>query len=72
MQVKEATKCTASVGIGPNMLLAKLATNSAKPDGVFRIHPGGDTDRSAQVDCWFILPESQATRPHALCVVLNL
>ena len=45
MQVKEATKCTASVGIGPNMLLAKLATSTAKPDGVFRINPGGDTDR---------------------------
>ena len=48
MQISEATKCTASVGIGPNMLLAKLATSSAKPDGVFRIHPGGDTERLAQ------------------------
>jgi hypothetical protein len=31
------------------MLLAKLATSSAKPDGVFRIHPGGDTDRLAHL-----------------------
>ena len=44
-QVYEATKCTASVGIGSNMLLAKLATSSAKPDGVFHIRPGADTDR---------------------------
>ncbi len=47
MQILGATKCTASIGIGSNMLLAKLATNSAKPDGVFRIRPGADTDKCA-------------------------
>lgn len=44
LQIKAATHCTASVGIGPNMLLAKLATTHAKPDGVFRIRPGADVD----------------------------
>lgn len=35
-QVEAATGCTASAGIGPNMLLARLATKRAKPDGIFR------------------------------------
>lgn len=37
MQVFDATRCTASAGIGPNMLIARLATKRAKPDGVCRI-----------------------------------
>ena len=36
-QVFAATHCTASAGIGTNMLLARLATKQAKPDGVYRI-----------------------------------
>lgn len=35
-QIEEMTGCTASAGIGPNMLLARLATKRAKPNGVFR------------------------------------
>ena len=41
--ILEATKCHASIGIGPNKLVAKLATRKAKPDanlngtGVFRV-----------------------------------
>lgn len=37
MQVFAATQCTASAGIGPNLLIARLATKRAKPDGVCRI-----------------------------------
>ncbi|KAJ2707540.1 deoxycytidyl transferase [Coemansia sp. IMI 203386] len=33
-QVFQETKCTVSVGIGPNILLARVATTKAKPDGV--------------------------------------
>lgn len=33
----ETGGCEASVGIGPNMLLAKLATRKAKPAGQFRV-----------------------------------
>eukprot|EP00602_Paraphysomonas_sp_CaronLab_P011402 CAMPEP_0185041080 /NCGR_PEP_ID=MMETSP1103-20130426/39917_1 /TAXON_ID=36769 /ORGANISM="Paraphysomonas bandaiensis, Strain Caron Lab Isolate" /LENGTH=810 /DNA_ID=CAMNT_0027580659 /DNA_START=77 /DNA_END=2506 /DNA_ORIENTATION=- len=31
------TGCTASVGVGPNMLIARLATKKAKPDGQHRV-----------------------------------
>lgn len=33
----EVTSCTVSVGIGPNLLLARLATKKAKPNGQYRI-----------------------------------
>jgi impB/mucB/samB family len=36
-QIRQATGCNASVGIGPNILLANMATKKAKPDGVFQI-----------------------------------
>jgi nucleotidyltransferase/DNA polymerase involved in DNA repair len=35
--VKERTGCTCSVGIGPNQLLASIATKHAKPDGQKRV-----------------------------------
>lgn len=31
------TRCNASVGMGPNMLMARLATKKAKPNGLFYI-----------------------------------
>jgi DNA repair protein REV1 len=34
--------CTASVGIGPNKLLARLATRAAKPRGQRRLGPGAE------------------------------
>lgn len=49
LQIQEATHCTASAGIGPNMLLAKLATTHAKPDGIFRIRPGIEADTCALI-----------------------
>lgn len=36
-QIFDATGCTASAGIGPNMLVARLATKKGKPNGQFRI-----------------------------------
>ena len=33
-EIYEVTKCTASIGLGPNVLLAKLATKKAKPNGI--------------------------------------
>ena len=36
-QIRRATRCSASCGVGPNMLLARLATKKAKPDGLYAI-----------------------------------
>lgn len=36
-RIFQETGCKASVGIGKNRLLAKLASKKAKPDGVFMI-----------------------------------
>ena len=36
-EIYETTRCPASAGIGPNKLMAKMATSKAKPDGQFRI-----------------------------------
>ena len=33
-----------SLGVGPNKTLAKLATNRAKPGGLFEIQPGGEEE----------------------------
>lgn len=38
-EIYETTRCTASAGIGENMLLARLATKSAKPNGQCFIPP---------------------------------
>lgn len=38
-EIEGATGITASAGIGPNMLLARLATKRAKPNGQFNINP---------------------------------
>ena len=37
-KIQAETGCTASAGIGPNMLLARLATKRAKPNGLFHIN----------------------------------
>ena len=39
-QVFGETQCPCSAGIGPNMLLAKLATKKAKPNGQYQINSG--------------------------------
>lgn len=38
-EIFETTGCTASAGIAGNMLLARLATRNAKPEGQFHISP---------------------------------
>lgn len=39
-EILNTTGCTASAGIAENMLIARLATKTAKPDGQFYIPPG--------------------------------
>ena len=36
-EIFETTACTASIGMGPNVLLAKIATKRAKPNGIYKI-----------------------------------
>ena len=36
-EIHSATSCSASVGMGPNALLARMATKKAKPNGVFKL-----------------------------------
>jgi DNA polymerase-4 len=38
-RIRAATELSASVGIAPNKLLAKIASDLAKPDGMFRLGP---------------------------------
>ncbi|NWR73960.1 REV1 protein, partial [Centropus unirufus] len=38
-EIKAQTKCAASVGMGSNILLARMATRKAKPDGQYHIRP---------------------------------
>lgn len=38
-EILETTGCTASAGIAGNMLMARLATRTAKPDGQCHISP---------------------------------
>ncbi|NXL63084.1 REV1 protein, partial [Chordeiles acutipennis] len=38
-EIKAQTKCSASVGMGSNILLARMATRKAKPDGQYHLKP---------------------------------
>uniref|UniRef100_A0A8D0KN23 DNA repair protein REV1 n=1 Tax=Salvator merianae TaxID=96440 RepID=A0A8D0KN23_SALMN len=38
-EIKTKTKCPASIGIGSNILLARMATRRAKPDGQYHLKP---------------------------------
>ena len=38
-EIFETTRCTASVGIAGNMLMARMATRTAKPNGQYHITP---------------------------------
>ncbi len=41
-KVEKELGLTVSVGVGPNKLLAKLATSKAKPGGLFEVEAGGE------------------------------
>ena len=41
-EIQERTGLTASAGLAPNMMLAKVASDINKPDGQFMVTPTGD------------------------------
>ena len=43
-EIKDATRCTASVGISSNILLARMCTRVAKPDGCYYLSPADDVN----------------------------
>ncbi|KAH9057675.1 DNA repair protein [Lactarius vividus] len=49
-QIKAATGCIASIGIAPNIMLARLATRRAKPAGSFHLLPAAFRDLLPDLD----------------------
>ncbi|KAH8978745.1 DNA repair protein [Lactarius hatsudake] len=49
-QIKAATGCVASIGIAPNIMLARLATRRAKPAGSFHLLPAAFRDLLPDLD----------------------
>ncbi|XP_073220509.1 DNA repair protein REV1 isoform X3 [Cicer arietinum] len=48
-EIYETTGCTASAGIAGNMLMARIATRTAKPDGQYHITPERVEDHLSQL-----------------------
>lgn len=48
-EIYEETRCTASIGIGENKLLAKLATDKVKPDGLLLVRDYRDLLQSLKL-----------------------
>ncbi|KAI0070563.1 DNA repair protein [Panus rudis PR-1116 ss-1] len=65
-QVKEATGCTASIGIAHNIMLARLASRKAKPDGSYHILPEDARDFLAPLDIDDLHGFGHAARQKAL------
>lgn len=53
-EIFETTGCTASAGIAANMLLARLATKTAKPDGQCYISPEKVYILTSVIFCTFL------------------
>ncbi|KAI9564501.1 hypothetical protein GHT06_008240 [Daphnia sinensis] len=64
------TRCNASVGMGPNMLMARLATKKAKPNGLFYIQKEQMAEfmKSHKIEDLPGVGRSMAHRFHALGV----
>ena len=62
-QIREETGLTASAGIGPNKLIAKIASDWNKPDGQHEVTPGEVADFMAALPVgklWGIGPKTRA------------
>lgn len=66
-RIKQAVGLPASVGLAPNKFLAKMASDKAKPDGVFAITPGavGDFMRELPVGELFGVGKATELKLHS-------
>ena len=67
-RVREVTGLTASVGVATTKLLAKLASDLAKPDGLLVVEPGGELEFLHPLDVgrlWGVGPETRRSSPAA-------
>ena len=55
-QIKEETGLTASAGIAPNKLIAKIASDWKKPDGQFCVSPADDLGQFLDCNLFSISP----------------
>ena len=51
-EIMSKTKCPASAGIGPNILLARMCTKVAKPNGQFHVQPEDVPDFISKFPAW--------------------
>uniref|UniRef100_UPI00358EE42E DNA repair protein REV1 isoform X2 n=1 Tax=Myxine glutinosa TaxID=7769 RepID=UPI00358EE42E len=67
-EIMAQTGCAASVGMGPNILLAKIATRKAKPDGFVHLRAMKAMEflQNEPVTCLPGVGQSMAIRLHAL------
>jgi DNA polymerase-4 len=63
-RIREATQLTASVGIGPNRLIAKLGSECRKPDGLMVIEPEEVLDFLAPMTIGSLRGVGPQTRKH--------
>lgn len=68
--IASKTQCSASIGMGPNMLMARLSTKKAKPNGLFYIPKAQMVDfmKEHQVDDLPGVGKSIAHRLHAMAI----
>ncbi len=70
-KIREKTQLTASAGVSYNKLLAKIASDYRKPDGLFVVHPDKALDFIAELpveDFWGVGPKT-AQKMHQMGIV---
>lgn len=69
--IASKTQCSASIGMGPNMLMARLSTKKAKPNGLFYISKAQMVEfmKEHQVSDLPGVGKSMAHRLHAMGIL---
>lgn len=63
-RIRERTGLTASVGIAPNKLIAKIASDLRKPDGLVHVEPNGVTELLDPLSIRKLFGIGNKTAPH--------